>query len=116
MTSSQTSRQIDMQPGATVRFTAQGAQRLSMSAGGGGFVWLTRDGDIRDYWIGAGDAMRLCAGDHVWLTLERTSKPALLTLESLPASRAPRPLWQRLEALLPFNTSHPCMASVQPHK
>ena len=115
MSSSQTSRHIDMQPGATVRFTAHGAQRLSMAASGCGFVWLTRDGDIRDYWLGSGDAMRLCAGDHVWLTLERSSQPASLTLETLPA-RAPRPLWQRLEALLPFITSHPCMASVQPRK
>ena len=116
MTRSQTSRQIDMQPGSTMRFTSQGAQRLSLANSSGGFVWVTRDGDIRDYWLSPGDAMRLCAGDHVWLTLERSSKPALLTLESLPASRAPKPLWQRLEALLPFTTSHPCMASVQPRK
>ena len=97
MASSQALQSIQMQPRGVAQFTAHGRQRLSYRAGGDGFVWLTRDGDIKDYWLGAGDSISLCPGDRVWLTLEYASRPASLVLESM---SAPQPPWRSLAALL----------------
>ena len=109
MLTTQTSRNITIQPGATLHFINRGRQRLSFRASSG-FVWLTRDGDIKDYLLGAGDAISLCAGDHVWLTLERASRPGAVTLEPLEARR---PLWQSVAALFSTWPAHPCMTAVQ---
>lgn len=97
MAISQALQSIQMQPRGVAQFIAQGRQRLSYRAGGDGFVWLTRDGDIKDYWLGAGDSIQLCPGDRVWLTLEYASRPASLVLES---PSAPPSRWRRLAALL----------------
>lgn len=105
MTIPQALQSIQMQPRGVVQFTAHGRQRLSYRAGGDGFVWLTRDGDIKDYWLGAGDSIQLCPGDRVWLTLEYASRPASLALESL---SAPPPLWRSLAALLMQRPARPC--------
>jgi hypothetical protein len=109
MLTTQTSRSLTIQPGATLHFTNHGRQRLSFRAGSG-FVWLTRDGDIKDYLLGAGDGISLCAGDHVWLTLERASRPGSVTLEPLDA---PRPMWHNVAKLFSTWSVHPCMTAVQ---
>lgn len=110
MLTSQASRSIDLQPGATAHFTAHGRQRLSFRTGSGGLVWLTRDGDIRDYMLGDGDAISLCAGDHVWLTLEYASAPVSVLIEPLAAVQ---PLRARLAAMFSFHAQAPCRAVVQ---
>ncbi|RYE90941.1 MAG: DUF2917 domain-containing protein, partial [Oxalobacteraceae bacterium] len=66
---SQASGRISLQPGAALHFINRGRQRLSFNSGSG-VLWLTRDGDIRDYMLRGGDAILLCADDDVWLTLE----------------------------------------------
>jgi hypothetical protein len=105
MAISQALQSIQMLPRGVAQFTAHGRQRLSYRAGGDGFVWLTRDGDIKDYWLGAGDSIHLCPGDRVWLTLEYASQPASLVLESM---SAPPPLWRSLAALLAQRPARPC--------
>lgn len=102
---------IQMQPRGVAQFTAHGRQRLSYRAGGDGFVWLTRDGDIKDYWLGAGDSISLCPGDRVWLTLEYASRPASLVLESM---SAPPSLWRSLARLLTHRPARPCQPSSGP--
>ncbi len=109
MSTSQASSSIELQPGATAHFTARGRQRLSFRTGAGGLVWLTRDGDIKDYMLGDGDAISLCAGDQVWLTLQRASDPVSMLAEAL---SAPQPLWRRLAALFSFHDAQPCRAAV----
>jgi len=105
MAISQALQSIQMQPRGVAQFTAHGRQRLSYRAGGDGFVWLTRDGDIKDYWLGAGDSIHLCPGDRVWLTLEYASRPASLVLESM---SAPPSLWRSLAGLLTHHPARPC--------
>ncbi len=109
MSTSQTSRSIELQPGATAHFTVRGRQRLSFRSGSRGLVWLTRDGDIKDYMLGNGDAISLCAGDQVWLTLQRASDPVSVLMEPL---SAPQPLWDRLASLFFFHAEKPCRAAV----
>lgn len=110
MSTMQASRSIELQPGATAHLTARGRQRLSFRTCSGGLVWLTRDGDIKDYMLGNGDAISLCAGDQVWLTLQRASEPVSVLVEPL---AAPQPLWRRLTALLSFHAARPCQVAVQ---
>jgi hypothetical protein len=110
MAISQALQSIQMQPRGVAHFTAHGRQRLSYRAGSDGFVWLTRDGDIKDYWLGAGDSISLCPGDRVWLTLEYASRPASLVLEAL----SPPPLWRSLAGLLTHRPARPCQPSSGP--
>ena len=91
---SQASGRISLQPGAALHFINRGRQRLSFNSGSG-VLWLTRDGDIRDYMLRGGDAILLCAGDDVWLTLEGAQGAGSLTLEPVDA---PRPFWKRVAA------------------
>lgn len=110
MSTSQASRSMELQPGGTTHFTVKDMQRLSFRTGSGGLVWLTRDGDIKDYMLGDGDAIVLCAGDKVWLTLERASEPVSMLVEPLAARQ---PLRGRLAALFSFHAPQPCRAAVQ---
>ena len=112
MAISQALQSIRIEPRGVVQFTAHGRQRLSYRAGGDGFVWLTRDGDIKDYWLDAGDSIHLCPGDRVWLTLEYASRPASLALES--ESISPPPLWRSLAALLTQRPARPCQPASGP--
>ena len=109
MLSTQTSGSITIQPGATIHFINHGRQRLSFRAGGG-FVWLTRDGDIKDYLLYAGDAISLCAGDHVWMTLEHADRAGAVTLEPL---ETPRGLWGEVAARFSAGAVRPCGAVVE---
>ncbi|MET0964336.1 MAG: DUF2917 domain-containing protein [Noviherbaspirillum sp.] len=110
MSTSQASRSMELQPGGITHFTVEGLQRLSFRTGRGGLVWLTRDGDIKDYMLGDGDAIVLCSGDRVWLSLERSSQPVSMLIESLAARR---PLRGRLAELFSFHAAQPCRAAVQ---
>nr|WP_314625326.1 DUF2917 domain-containing protein [uncultured Noviherbaspirillum sp.] len=101
-----TSGQTDLQPGAMLHFINHDRQRLSFTAASG-FLWLTRDGDIRDYVLRGGDAITLCPGDDVWLTLEDAKEKGTLTLEPVDA---PRPAWKRAAALFSTFPTHPCHA------
>lgn len=106
LTTINNSQAVAIQPGATLHFINRGRQRLSFSAGSG-FLWLTRDGDIRDYVLRGGDAINLCAGDDVWLTLEEAQGAGSLILEPL---EAPRPFWKSVAALFSTYPAHPCHA------
>ena len=97
---------VVIQPGGMLHFINRGRQRLSFDARSG-FLWLTRDGDIRDYVLHGGDAIDLCAGDDVWLTLEEAQDAGSLTMEALDASR---PLWKSVAALFSSYPAHPCHA------
>jgi hypothetical protein len=110
MLTTQTGGSLTIQPGATVHFVSRGRQRLSFRANGG-FVWLTRDGDIKDYLLSGGDAISVCAGDHVWMTLERADRPAAVTLEALDA---PRRLWGGVAGLFAGWGARPCEVAVRP--
>lgn len=109
MSTMQASRSIELQPGATAHFTVHGRQRLSFRSGSRGLVWLTRDGDIKDYMLGNGDAINVCAGDQVWLTLERASDPVSMLMEPLSASQ---PMWGRLANLFSLHAEKPCRVAV----
>jgi hypothetical protein len=104
-----TSGQVDLQPGAMLHFINQGRQRLSFTAASG-YLWLTRDGDIRDYMLRGGDAITLCPGDDVWLTLEDAKEKGALTLEPLEPLDAPRPAWKSVAGLFSTFPAHPCHA------
>ena len=110
MLTTQISGSIAIQPGGTLHFINHGLQRLSFQASSG-YIWLTRNGDIKDYVLRAGDAISLCTGDDVWLTLEQADRPGAVTLESL---ETPRSLWSKVAALLSARRAQPCRAVVQP--
>ena len=109
MLTTQTSGNIAIQPGGMLHFINHGRQRLSFDASSG-YIWLTRDGDIKDYVLRAGDAISLCAGDDVWLTLEGADGAGSLTLEPL---ESPRPLWEAVAARFSARGAQPCRAAVQ---
>lgn len=100
---------VVIQPGGILHFTNRGRQRLSFN-GGSGYLWLTRDGDIKDYVLRAGDAISLCAGDDVWLTLEDADSAGAVTMERLDA---PRSLWEGVAARFAARRARPCGAAVQ---
>jgi hypothetical protein len=110
MLTTQASRSLTLQPDATLHFVNHGRQRLSFSTSSG-FVWLTRDGDIKDYLLSTGDVIDLCAGDHVWLTLERASRPGSVRMEPL---KPPPALWDSIATLFSARAEAPCRAAVQP--
>ncbi|WP_091907991.1 DUF2917 domain-containing protein [Chitinasiproducens palmae] len=66
-------------------------------------LWLTRDGDPRDYWLGAGETVTLRRGERVWLGNESTRALAVAVRTShtaaLPWADA-RPAWHREGARL----------------
>ena len=109
MLTNQTSGSIRIQPGGTLHFINRGRRRLSFSASSG-YLWLTRDGDIKDYVLGAGDAITLCAGDDVWLTLEQADRAGSVTLEPLDPQR---PFWETVAARFSARGALPCRAAVQ---
>jgi len=112
MVTTQFSGSISLQPGGTLHFLNHARSRLSFNASSG-FLWLTRDGDIQDYLLRAGDAISLCAGDNVWLTLEQAHDAASLSVEPLDT---PRPLRDAAAALLTrfaVRPTQPCHAEVQ---
>ena len=113
MLTTQTSGSFSIQPGGILHFINRGRRRLSFNANSG-FLWLTRDGDIKDYVLRAGDAISLCAGDDVWLTLEQANDAGSLTLEPLETPR--RPLWKSAAALFSTYPAHPCHAAVAERK
>lgn len=95
MFTTQTGGSLTVQPGGILHFINRRRQRLSFG-GSSGFIWLTRDGDIKDYVLRAGDAISLCAGDDVWLTLEQTDGAGVVTLEPLDTLR---PVWGAVASL-----------------
>jgi hypothetical protein len=110
MLTTQISGSIAIQPGGTLHFVNHGLRRLSFQSSSG-YIWLTRDGDIKDYMLRAGDAINLCAGDGVWLTLEQADRPGAITLEPL---ETPRSSWRKVAALFSARRGQPCRAVVQP--
>lgn len=106
MVTTQLNGSLTLQPGGTLHFVNRARSRLSFNASRG-FLWLTRDGDIQDYVLRAGDAISLCAGDNVWLTLEQADDAGSLILEPL---EAPRPFWKSVAALFSTYPAHPCHA------
>jgi hypothetical protein len=104
MLTRQISGSVAIQPGGMLHFINRGRRRLSFNASSG-FLWLTRDGDIKDYVLRAGDAISLCAGDDVWLTLEQADDAASLTFEPL---EEPHPVRDAVAALLAFRPARPC--------
>lgn len=110
MLTTQISGSIAIQPGGTLHFINQGRRRLSFDASSG-YIWLTRDGDIKDYVLRAGDAISLCAGDDVWLTLEGADGAGSLTLEPLESRQ---PLWEAVVARFSARGAQACRAAVQP--
>ena len=109
MLTTQTSGSIVIQPGGTLHFINHGRRRLSFNANSG-YVWLTRDGDIKDYVLRSGDAIDLCAGDDVWLTLEGADVAGSLTLEPLASQR---PFWEIVAARFSARGTQPCRPAVQ---
>jgi hypothetical protein len=104
MLTTQTDRSVTIQPGGMLHFINRGRQRLSFNTSSG-FLWLTRDGDIKDYVLRAGDAISLCAGDDVWLTLEKADGAASLTFEPL---ETPRPIRDAIAGLFTLQPAQPC--------
>jgi len=104
MLTKQISGSVAIEPGGTLHFINRGRRRLSFKASSG-FLWLTRDGDIKDYVLQAGDGVTLCAGDDVWLTLEKADGAASLAFEPL---EAPHPLRDAVVRLFTFRPAQPC--------
>lgn len=100
------SQNLAIEPGGILHFINRGRQRLSFNATSG-LLWLTRDGDIKDYMLRAGDAVNLCAGDHVWLTLIEADQPGSLTLEPMDAPRLPA--WGAIARLCSTDLSPSCL-------
>jgi hypothetical protein len=105
------SQNLAIEPNGILHFINQSRQRLSFNASSG-FLWLTRDGDIKDYMLRAGDAVNLCAGDHVWLTLIEADQPGSLTLEPMDVPRLPA--WSAIARLFSTDLSQSCLPKVQP--
>jgi len=105
------SQNLAIQPNGILHFINQSRQRLSFNATSG-LLWLTRDGDLKDYMLRAGDAVSLCAGDHVWLTLIEADQPGSLTLEPVDALR--RPPWSAIARLFSTDWLQSCLLKVQP--
>lgn len=112
MVTTQLNGSISLRPGGTLHFLNRVRSRLSFNASSG-FLWLTRDGDIKDYVLRAGDAISLCAGDNVWLTLEQAHDAASLSVEVL---GTPHPLRDAAAAMLTrfaIRPTQPCHTEVQ---
>lgn len=58
---------FDVQADKTAALRVGSSQTLVIEAG---TVWLTRSGDLTDYWLGKGASLALCAGETLWLSAE----------------------------------------------
>lgn len=106
MLTASNNQNLAVEPGGILHFINRGRQRLSFNTGSG-LLWLTRDGDIKDYMLRAGEAVNLCAGDHVWLTLIEADQPVSLTLEPMDAPHLPA--WGAIARLFSTNLSQSCL-------
>jgi len=61
---------FELQPGETILFTCHQRQTMVVQAADRASIWMTRLGDRRDYWLGAGDVVELHAGDDILLGLD----------------------------------------------
>ncbi|MGI4857724.1 MAG: DUF2917 domain-containing protein [Janthinobacterium lividum] len=79
----------EIAPGAPVRWIPRVNGQVRVRTGR---VWLTREGDVRDYWLEAGAAMPVVAGDVLWASVEG-DVPGRLEMRSQPA---PLPVRRRV--------------------
>ncbi|MBB3002024.1 hypothetical protein FHX57_004382 [Paraburkholderia tropica] len=63
------------------------AMQLQVSEGE---LWLTMGGDADDYWLRAGESIRLAAGTRVWLSAGRDGARFVLALGGASAARSPQ--------------------------
>ncbi|MFP2928968.1 DUF2917 domain-containing protein [Pyxidicoccus sp. 3LG] len=76
---------VSLARGDTWSMRAQGGEHLALTCGEG-LLWLTREGDARDYVLSPGDTVQLEAAGHV---VVQALRPARFCLASAP-SDAPR--------------------------
>lgn len=82
----------EIAPGAPVRWIPRVDGQLRAREGR---IWLTREGDARDYWLEAGAAVPVAAGDVLWASVEGETR-ACLEMRSAPAER---PWWHAWRVL-----------------
>ncbi len=58
---------FELQPGETVPMKVARSTRLTVQCGP---VWATRSNDIDDYFLMAGETLRLRRGERLWLSAE----------------------------------------------
>jgi hypothetical protein len=80
---------FDLQPRVTLSWrVARDAELRAHDAR----IWLTRHGDLNDYWLEAGEIARLVRGERVWISSEM-ARPVALSITSYrtsPTSRLQR--------------------------
>ncbi|MGH8807840.1 MAG: DUF2917 domain-containing protein [Noviherbaspirillum sp.] len=77
-----TSLNFELRPGETVSLKCHQEQRLAVDSVAGRNLWLTRQGDGCDYWLGAGDAFDLRPGDKITLSVEKSGLLAKISIVS----------------------------------
>jgi quercetin dioxygenase-like cupin family protein len=59
-----------------------------------GQVWVTVEGDLRDYWLAAGDTFELKRGERVWVSAGQGGTRLVLAFGSDAAGALGRPLFE----------------------
>lgn len=83
----------EIAPGAPVRWIPRVNGQVRVRTGR---IWLTREGDARDYWLEAGTAMPVMAGDVLWASVEG-DVPGRLEIRS---QAVPAPVWRQVWRVL----------------
>lgn len=87
----------EIAPGAPVRWVPRVGGQIRVRTGR---IWLTREGDARDYWLEAGTAMPVVAGDVFWASVEGEVPGHLEMRSSAPPAHIWR-AWRHVRGLLP---------------
>lgn len=70
-------------------------------------IWLTREGDLTDYWLGAGQCLEITHGQVVWMGAEGGEPVYLQFILEESRSRSLQAAWQTIRRALrlPVGTS-----------
>jgi hypothetical protein len=76
---------FEIQPGETIPLRVVRSTRLSVQ---GGLVWATRSNDVDDYFLVAGESLKLRRGERLWLSCDAADAACVAFSVALPARQA----------------------------
>lgn len=78
-----TKTEFALRPGEVTTLSIHAAQRLHVDEAAGTDLWMTREGDLEDYWLASGEDL-LLRGDQITLSVDpRASNAVRLALISV---------------------------------